>query len=720
MGQYWSRATGRSGSEEGSDPGGGGGAGSCYRYPPKSGHPYFANHFIMGGEKFDSPQPESFLFGENSDLNYLGSKPISFPYPPPQANEPTKTLRSQMNIRKDSVHLVPIKPEETADQEEDGAAGDTSGEDQAAPKVLLAEDKSYHLVFTLDTDVRCAVTIFYFSTEEIHSQGVTYNSTRKDLTSETYEFQRGSSQVFDQPGHVFRPSLCLAELAASAGGGGGDDPASDLISVAVQCVSLEGDHPRQTHITLASIDKYTENNYSIKALKQKLFVDGLTYLLQEIYGLENKSVEAAHKQFSDDDDVDDCGAECVVCMCDLRDTIILPCRHLCLCNACADSLRYQANNCPICRAPFRALLQIRAVQKVGQVTHPALADPDASQQEGIPPGYQCVSLIEALNGPMSLAPAPPAPLCALTAADQPKAGESKSGRSRKSRSGKSRSSRSSTQAQVPSTSAPEATPDASDLPEDLEEEDPGHGEEDGVGDPLTGRDPLSSGPAPKKKGTTISVKYVNEVAESGSAPKSSKDESRNSIDLIDEELANLADVEPAPSLAEKLPSDGPSHPGSSKSSSSSSLAVSGGNKNKTIIKNVNKPGSEEVVTSDVVINELDKEAAAEAAALVSGAPPAAAAEAEEADDETVVVNLASGATRVSLPGTPTSIVSVRSSQDSSSASSFSSTKHLLPKSAGSAVIVKVHPTVALRPSEEDPLEAGEEEEGEEDEDAEDC
>ncbi len=49
----------------------------------------------------------------------------------------------------------------------------------------------------------------------------------------------------------------------------------------------------------------------------------------------------------------------MVCMCDSRDTIILPCRHLCLCNACADSLRYQANNCPICRAPFRALLQVR-------------------------------------------------------------------------------------------------------------------------------------------------------------------------------------------------------------------------------------------------------------------------------------------------------------------------------------------------------------------------
>ena len=29
----------------------------------------------MGGEKFETPQPEAYLFGENSDLNFLSSKP---------------------------------------------------------------------------------------------------------------------------------------------------------------------------------------------------------------------------------------------------------------------------------------------------------------------------------------------------------------------------------------------------------------------------------------------------------------------------------------------------------------------------------------------------------------------------------------------------------------------------------------------------------------------
>lgn len=92
-------------------------------------------------------------------------------------------------------------------------------------------------------------------------------------------------------------------------------------------------------------------------------------------------------------------------MSDTRDTLILPCRHLCLCNSCADSLRYQANNCPICRAPFRALLQIRAVQKSSS-GHTNLSSPQQTLQdtngENIPPGYVAVSLIEALNGPSQL------------------------------------------------------------------------------------------------------------------------------------------------------------------------------------------------------------------------------------------------------------------------------------------------------------------------------
>lgn len=51
---------------------------------------------------------------------------------------------------------------------------------------------------------------------------------------------------------------------------------------------------------------------------------------------------------------------------------------------------------PICRAPFRALLQIRAVQKSST---PVININPQDSTENIPLGYIPVSLIEALNGP---------------------------------------------------------------------------------------------------------------------------------------------------------------------------------------------------------------------------------------------------------------------------------------------------------------------------------
>lgn len=137
-----------------------------------------------------------------------------------------------------------------------------------------------------------------------------------------------------------------------------------IVSVTVSCVCLCIPDPKQSHTTICVVDHHhTDGTYVLRALKQKIFVDGLCYLLQEIYGIENKNINKATAAM--DDDADDNGSECVICMCDTRDTLILPCRHLCLCNSCADSLRYQANNCPICRAPFRALLQIKAVRRKG-------------------------------------------------------------------------------------------------------------------------------------------------------------------------------------------------------------------------------------------------------------------------------------------------------------------------------------------------------------------
>ncbi|XP_026472717.1 E3 ubiquitin-protein ligase MGRN1 [Ctenocephalides felis] len=348
----------------------------AYKYPPRTGN-YFGSHFIMGGERFDTPQPEAYLFGENTDLNFLGCKPTPFPYPPPQANEPTKTLKSLVNIRKESLKFVRAPENLSKPDEHDGI-----------------KPSRFNIEFIFDADAKCAITIYYFCVEDFGLNGVTYTSQDVSLNSETYHYKRGSSQQFSQPLHVFEPSKYSDdELSYNAD--------REIMPIVIHCLAEEGgDEPRQSHSTIAVVEKHSDGTYVLKALKQKLFVDGLCYLLQEIYGIENKNNDS--NKSGDSEDTEDNGSECVICMCDVRDTLILPCRHLCLCNGCADSLRYQANNCPICRAPFRALLQIRALRRAGSAGIPApqpLPQPVEGSCENIPAGYEHVSLIEALNGP---------------------------------------------------------------------------------------------------------------------------------------------------------------------------------------------------------------------------------------------------------------------------------------------------------------------------------
>ncbi|XP_065503732.1 E3 ubiquitin ligase RNF157 [Caloenas nicobarica] len=364
-------------------------ANSVYRYPPKSGS-YFANHFIMGGEKFDSTHPEGYLFGENSDLNFLGNRPVVFPYAAPPPQEPVKTLRSLINIRKDTLRLVKCSEEVK-----------TPGEEDSKAKV------HYNVEFTFDTDARVAITIYYQASEEFHNGVASYIPRDTSLQSETVHYKRGVCQQFCLPSHTVDPSEWSEEEL-------GFDLDREVYPMVVQAVVDEGEeHIGHCHVLLATFEKHSDGTFCVKPLKQKQVVDGVSYLLQEIYGIENKYNTQDSKVA--EDEVSDNSAECVVCLSDVRDTLILPCRHLCLCNTCADTLRYQANNCPICRLPFRALLQIRAMRKKLGPLSPTSFNPiiasqtsdseEHSSTENIPPGYEVVSLLEALNGPLTPSPA---------------------------------------------------------------------------------------------------------------------------------------------------------------------------------------------------------------------------------------------------------------------------------------------------------------------------
>ncbi|XP_053550613.1 E3 ubiquitin-protein ligase MGRN1 [Bombina bombina] len=365
-------------------------ANSAYRYPPKSGN-YFASHFFMGGEKFETPHPEGYLFGENSDLNFLGNRPVQFPYLTPAPHEPVKTLRSLVNIRKDSLRLVRYK---------EGV--DNPLEEGGKPRVL------YSLEFTFDADARVAITVYCQACEEFVSGMAVYSSRSPGLISQTVYYKRGLSQHFSLPSF----KIDLSDWKDDELNFDLDKGITPLVIQAV--VAEGGETSGHAHVLLAAFEKHVDGSFSVKPLKQKQIVDRVSYLLQEIYGIENKNNQETKPS---EDENSDNSNECVVCLSDLRDTLILPCRHLCLCNSCADTLRYQANNCPICRLPFRALLQIRAVRRkpgplppisFSPVLAQTLEHDDNNGADNLPPGFEPISLLEALNGLRS--PPPTAPL----------------------------------------------------------------------------------------------------------------------------------------------------------------------------------------------------------------------------------------------------------------------------------------------------------------------
>ena len=50
---------------------------------------------------------------------------------------------------------------------------------------------------------------------------------------------------------------------------------------------------------------------------------------------------------------DDHSEDCVVCLTHERDTILLPCRHFCVCGHCMEMI----TKCPICRTPLMSFLK---------------------------------------------------------------------------------------------------------------------------------------------------------------------------------------------------------------------------------------------------------------------------------------------------------------------------------------------------------------------------
>lgn len=135
------------------------------------------------------------------------------------------------------------------------------------------------------------------------------------------------------------------------------------VIIEVSTDDVAGGFREQSQITLCVVERSTQS-LLLKPVKQKLIMDGVVYLLQDVFGIENREANS-ERDF-----------ECSICKDNESDTVLLPCRHLCICGNCNDSflhnvsgLRHipyrcllQVKECPFCRSPVKALLTLDAVR----------------------------------------------------------------------------------------------------------------------------------------------------------------------------------------------------------------------------------------------------------------------------------------------------------------------------------------------------------------------
>ncbi|WOH00931.1 hypothetical protein DCAR_0520307 [Daucus carota subsp. sativus] len=261
--------------------------------------------------------------------NWVGGQyPCGYVMPAPTPyveHQKAVTIRNDVNLKKETLRVEP-------DEENPG---------------------KFLVTFTFDATVAGSITVIFFAKED---EDCNLTPMKESIYAPvTVHFPQGLGQKFRQPsGTGIDFSACEeAELVKE-----GELDVYPLVvkaetSPSDQSGSADGNTETgasNSQITQAVFEK-ERGEYQVRVLKQILWVNGMRYELQEIFGIGN-SVDG-------DLDGNDPGKECVICLSEPRDTTVLPCRHMCMCSGCAKVLRFQTNRCPICRQPVERLLEIK-------------------------------------------------------------------------------------------------------------------------------------------------------------------------------------------------------------------------------------------------------------------------------------------------------------------------------------------------------------------------
>lgn len=186
-------------------------------------------------------------------------------------------------------------------------------------------DSSHSFAFTFDTLSDCCITI---SPKISTSEALCPSNFRR-----TFTFPPGINQLFTgwQLDFENKSDSSFENRAKE-------------IHVKIEC-KVPVQHSETSTILFTKVGE----DYQSKVKLQTLEYKEKHYVLHEIFG-----------------NVQEDRLECAICLFNKRDTVIIPCYHMCLCSSCGNMLRAQASKkCPMCRCG-NIYIEAEALIKINQ------------------------------------------------------------------------------------------------------------------------------------------------------------------------------------------------------------------------------------------------------------------------------------------------------------------------------------------------------------------